>query len=160
MAAISAARFPEDLHDVVAIFREYVASPSADLAFQDFETEFANLPGKYALPEGSVVLARSHGAVVGCAALRKVNTTTCELKRVYVRPVARGGSIGRRLVEHMIQQASAIGYTTMCLDVLPEFVAAQRLYESLGFVSAEPVSYNPVPGTKFLALSMAAASAA
>jgi hypothetical protein len=54
----------------------------------------------------------------------------------------------------MIHVARAAGYSTMCLDVLPEFVAAQRLYESLGFVPAEPVSYNPVPGTKFLALTL------
>mgnify|MGYP001501899527 CR=1 FL=1 len=159
MATLSAARFPEDIHHVVAIFREYVASPSADLVFQEFETEFANLPGKYGQPDGCVVLARARGTVVGCAALRKVNSVTCELKRVYVRPGARGGSIGRRLVEHMIQQARVIGYTTMCLDVLPEFVAAQRLYESLGFVPAEPVSYNPIPGTKFLALSLVTARA-
>ncbi len=160
MTALSTARFPEDVHDVVAIFREYVASPSADLTFQDFETEFASLPGKYAPPDGCVVLARDKGAVVGCAALRKVNQTTCELKRVYVRPIARGQSLGRRLVECMIRQAHSIGYTTMCLDVLPEFVAAQRLYESLGFVPAAPVSYNPVPGTKFLALSLTTESAA
>jgi GNAT superfamily N-acetyltransferase len=160
MTVLFTARFPEDVNDVVAIFREYVASPSTDLTFQDFETEFASLPGKYAQPDGCVVLARNQGAVVGCAALRKVNQTTCELKRVYVRPIARGQSLGRRLVESMILQAHSIGYTTMCLDVLPEFVAAQRLYESLGFVPAAPVSYNPVPGTKFLALSLTAESVA
>lgn len=42
----------------------------------------------------------------------------------------------------------------MCLDVLAEFLSAQKLYESLGFLPAEPVSYNPVPGTKFLALAL------
>ncbi len=155
MAELFTARFPDDLPDVTAIFREYVASPSVSLAFQDFETEFANLPGNYAQPDGCILLARKLGSVVGCAALRKVNGAMCELKRVYVRPTARGNHTGRRLVEHMIQQASAVGYTTMCLDVLPEFVAAQRLYESLGFVPVQPVSYNPVPGTKFLALSLA-----
>ena len=154
MTELFNARFPEDREDVLAIFREYVASTSVDLAFQDFEAEFACLPGKYASPEGTIVLAKNHGAVVGCAALRKVNATTCELKRVYVRPAAMGANIGRRLVENMLQEARVIGYTTMCLDVLPEFVAAQKLYESMGFVPTEPVSYNPVPGTKFLALKM------
>lgn len=160
VATILLARFPADAHDVISIFREYVASPTVSLAFQEYETEFANLPGKYAEPDGCILLARLAGAVVGCAALRRVDGTTCELKRVYVRPNARGSQVGRHLVEHMIHHARAIGYSTMSLDVLPEFVAAQRLYESLGFVSAEAVSYNPVPGTKFLALSLRAASAA
>lgn len=89
-----------------------------------------------------------------------MDADTCELKRVYVRPSARGSNIGRHLVEQMIREARAIGYLTMCLDVLPEFIAAQRLYESLGFVPAKAVSFNPVPGTQFLALSLSPASAA
>jgi GNAT superfamily N-acetyltransferase len=154
VVAILRARFPADAPEVVTIFREYVASPSVSLDFQDYEREFADLPGKYAEPDGRVLLAREHSAVVGCAALRRVNGSTCELKRVYVRPSARGNNIGRQLVEHMIGEARAERYSTMCLDVLPEFIAAQQLYESLGFIPAEAVSYNPVPGTKFLALSL------
>jgi GNAT superfamily N-acetyltransferase len=148
------ARFPADVHEVISIFREYVASPTVSLDFQDYESEFADLPGKYAEPGGRVLLARQQSAVVGCAALRRVNGFTCELKRVYVRPGARGGSIGRQLVEHMIREARSERYSTMCLDVLPEFVAAQQLYESLDFLPAAAVSYNPVPGTKFLALKL------
>jgi GNAT superfamily N-acetyltransferase len=154
VAAIGHARFPDDLADVVAIFREYVASPTVDLGFQDYEREFAALPGKYAEPDGRIVLARHASVIAGCAALRRVDASTCELKRVYVRPAARGRNIGRDLVEYMIGEARNAGYATMCLDVLPEFLAAQQLYRSLGFVPAKPVSYNPVPGTQFLALDL------
>lgn len=151
MLYIQPARFPDDQPEVVAIFREYVASPSVSLDFQNYEQEFAALPGAYAEPAGAVLLARLNGAVVGCAALRRVDATTCELKRVYVRPIARGLQAGRQLVEQMLSLARARGYQRMALDVLPEFVAAQRLYATLGFVPAPPVSHNPVPGTLFLA---------
>lgn len=154
MVTILRARFPADLHEVLSIFREYVASPTVSLGFQNYEGEFAALPGGYAEPDGRVLLARQQDAVVGCAALRRVNGSICELKRVYVRPIARGNNIGRRLVERMISEARGQGYSRMCLDVLPEFVAAQQLYESLGFLPAEATSYNPVPGTKFLALAL------
>lgn len=153
---IRLAQFPEDLHAVTAIFREYVHSPATDLGFQDYEEEFAQLPGKYAQPGGCILLATIEAQVVGCAALRRVDEATCELKRVYVRPGARGQDLGRRLVQRMLHLATSVGYRRMCLDVLPEFVAAQRLYQSLGFVPAEPVGFNPVPGTKFLALELAA----
>jgi len=142
------------MNDVVAIFREYVASPTVSLDFQDSEREFAGLPGKYAEPEGCILLALDAGVVMGCAALRPVNTATCELKRVYVRPAARGQQTGRRLVEHIIRVARNRGYATMALDVLPEFVAAQQLYASLGFKPAAAVSHNPIPGTQFLALEL------
>ncbi len=153
--AIRHAAFPADLGDVVAIFREYVASPAADLGFQDYETEFAALPGKYAEPDGRILLAWQGGALVGCAALRRVDGSSCELKRVYVRPAARGHGVGRGLVESMIREARQAGYATMYLDVLPEFGAARQLYRSLGFVPARAVSYNPVEGTAFLALALA-----
>ena len=145
------AQFPHDLAAIVEIFREYVASPTADLGYQNYEDEFAALPGKYAAPQGRLLLAWLDGIVVGCAALRDVDGTTCELKRVYVRPAARGLQLGRRLVEHMLREAQSAGYRRMALDVLPEFVAAQALYRQLGFVDAPPVSFNPVPGTAFLA---------
>ena len=157
MLSILCARFPADLHEVISIFREYVASPTVSLDFQNYESEFAELPGKYAEPDGRILLARRQGAIVGCAALRRVNCFACELKRVYVRPSARGNNIGRQLVEQMIREARSEGYSMMYLDVLPEFVAAQQLYESLGFLPAEAVSYNPVPGTRFLALTFGSA---
>lgn len=145
------AQFPADLPAVIDIFREYVASPKADLGYQNYEAEFAALPGKYAAPQGRLLLAWRDGAVVGCAALRNVDGRSCELKRVYVRPAARGLQLGRRLVEQMLQEAKTAGYQRMALDVLPEFETAQALYRQLGFVDAPPVSYNPVQGTAFLA---------
>lgn len=154
MIALHLATFPVDRDAVVAIFREYVRSPQADLGFQDYEAEFAALPGKYAAPDGQVLLAWREGQAVGCAALRRVDAQTCELKRVYVRPAARGLRAGRQLVERMLRKARQAGYTRMCLDVLPEFQAARVLYASLGFVDAAPVSHNPVPGTRFLALEL------
>jgi putative acetyltransferase len=154
MSDIKPANFPDDHEHVIAILREYVASPSVSLAFQNYEAEFAALPGKYAAPEGCLLLAWKGQAVVGCAALRRIDETTCEMKRVYVRPEARGESLGRRLIERILDEARAAGYSRICLDVLPEFAAAQRIYESLGFQASAPVTFNPVPGTKYLALEL------
>lgn len=158
--SIRHARLPADLAEVVAIFREYVISPTANLGFQDYEAEFAALPDPYAHPDGRLLLAWQDGTVMGCAALRKVDELRCELKRVYVRPVARGARVGRRLVESMMDEARAAAYRRMCLDVLPEFTAAQALYRSLGFTAAEPVSHNPIPGKQFLACDLTAPSRA
>ncbi|KVL86457.1 GNAT family N-acetyltransferase [Burkholderia stagnalis] len=150
MIEIRAAHYPDDAAAVDAIFREYIASPTVSLAFQDYEAELAALPGKYAAPRGRLLLAWRDARVVGCAAFREVDATTCEMKRVYVRPEARGTQLGRQLVERLLRDAKAAGYARMCLDVLPEFEAARRLYESLGFTPAPPVTFNPVPGTAFL----------
>lgn len=156
MIEIKSANFPEDLERVIAIFREYVASPTVSLDFQEYEAEFAALPGKYAAPDGRLLLAWSGDAVVGCGALRKVDGATCEMKRVYMRPAARGQGAGRRMVERLLSEAREAGYARVCLDVLPEFVAAQGIYAAFGFRPAPPVAFNPVPGTQFLALDLIA----
>ncbi len=157
-ADIRPARFPEDLEAVTAIFQEYIASASVSLEFQNYCAEFSSLPGKYAHPEGRLLLAWREAKVVGCAALRQVDAHTCELKRVYVRPEGRGVGLGRQLVLCMLDEAKKAGYTRMCLDVLPEFKAATHIYESIGFLPAAPVAFNPVPGAQFLGLDLLGAA--
>ena len=154
MIEIRPALFPEDIPAVRAVFREYIGSVSVNLEFQDYETELAGLPGNYLPPDGRLMLAWNGGKVVGCVALRRIDEITCEMKRVYVTPQARGEKLGRRLVEIILDEARAAGYARICLDVLPEFTAAKWLYRSLGFQPAPAVTFNPVPGTEFLALDL------
>lgn len=154
MAEIRRAEFPADRDAVLEIFTEYVDSPSVSLDFQGNEAEFANLPGKYAPPKGAILLAWHDGAVVGCVAMRPVDAAICEMKRLYVRPAGRGLGLGRRLAEAIVAAAREAGYSEMRLDVLPEFERAREIYATLGFRTAEPVGYNPVPGTEFLGLPL------
>ena len=154
MTEIRPAELPRDLEVVRALFSEYAAGLGVDLAFQGFETELAELPGKYAPPAGRLLLAWSGARAVGSIALRPLDAKTCEMKRLYVRPEARGERLGRRLVERLLGEAREAGYARICLDTLPMMAPAQALYESLGFGPTEPYVFNPVPGTKFLALDL------
>jgi ribosomal protein S18 acetylase RimI-like enzyme len=135
----------DDLETVQNLLREYAASLQLDLSFQDFESELADPLGFYEL----VLLAEG-----GCVALRRLDENTCEMKRLYVRPSARGAGLGRRLAEAVIAAAQNRGYTRMLLDTLPTMNPAQTLYESLGFRETEPYRFNPVPGTTFLELEL------
>lgn len=154
MATIRHASFPADAEAVLDIWREFVSSPSVSLDYQGYEAEFADLPGKYARPHGRLMVAERDGALDGCVALRMVSAEICEMKRLYVRPRARGLRIGHRLVTRLIEEARDAGYAEMRLDVLAEFEQARALYRSLGFVAADPVSFNPLPGTDFLGLRL------
>ncbi len=154
MTIIRRAIFPEDMPTILAIWREFIAASPVNLDYQNNEAEFATLPGKYAAPGGCVLLADGAGEIRGCIALRRVTPQICEMKRLYVRPDARGHALGRRLVESLIAEARGLGYREMRLDVQEAFVSARSLYARLGFVAAEPVSYNPVPGASFLGLML------
>ncbi|MEY4218338.1 MAG: putative N-acetyltransferase YsnE, partial [Pseudomonadota bacterium] len=56
------------------IFQEYARSLSVDLCFQDFESELAQLPGEYAPPRGTLLLAKVNQEVAGCCALRPLDS--------------------------------------------------------------------------------------
>ena len=96
---IDLAEGPEDLAEIRTLFREYADFLDFSLCFQDFERELAELPGFYAPPAGRLWLARVDGAVVGCVGLRPYGEGKCEMKRLYLRPRARGLGLGRRLAE-------------------------------------------------------------
>ena len=150
MSDIREARFSQDRERVVGLFREYADSLGFDLCFQDFETELATLPGKYAPPGGRLLLACNGDHAVGCVALRPIDRERCEMKRLYVRPAMRGSGLGRTLAERICEEARAAGYHQICLDTLPCMQAAVGLYTDLGFVPVAPYVFNPLPGALFL----------
>jgi len=149
------AQSPDDIEQGRALFKEYEAWLDVDLCFQSFAQELAGLPGKYAPPDGRLLLAVENGIVAGCAALRKIGEGTCEIKRLFVRPQFRGKGFGRKLAEAIIAEAKQIGYERMRLDTLPpKMNDAIVLYRALGFVEIEPYYDNPVPGAKFMELKL------
>jgi len=139
-----------DVDEVRTLFREYATSLPFALDFQDFDRELADLPGAYAPPRGALLLARGEG----CVGLRPIDDTTCEMKRLYVRPSARGTGLGRRLAEAVVAEARRLGYAHMRLDTVPEMAAAQSLYERLGFREIPPYRPNPILGARFLELQL------
>jgi len=122
---------------IVALLREYEARVDVSLCFQNFEAELAGLPGDYAPPRGQMLLARDAQGegLLGMVALRPMRDgpELCEMKRLYVRPSARGLGLGRELALTAMAEARRLGYGRMCLDTLPSMSEARALYRSLGF---------------------------
>ncbi len=150
MTEIRHAIFPDDTAAVLGIWREFIANSPVNLDYQQNDAEFADLAGKYVAPGGCILLAGQGNDIEGCVAFRKVDADICEMKRLYVRPHARGKRLGHELVGRLIAEARMAGYREMRLDVMEKFVSARDLYQSFESVAAEPISYNPVPGASFL----------
>ena len=149
-----------DFAAVRALFLEYARSLEFSLCFQDFDNELATLPGKYAEPMGTVLLAEADGAAIGVVGLRPLDVDhrnppgTCEMKRLYVVPERRGLAIGRRLAEEIIAAARAHGYRRMHLDTIKSMRAAIDLYRRLGFQEIAPYYDNPITGARYFALDL------
>src|SRR5436190_15168206 len=133
------------------LFEEYAESLGFSLCFQDFDQELADLPGKYSAPGGRLLLAYVDKHLAGCIALRKHDSDTCEMKRLFLRPGFRGMGLGKALVVKIIDEARSIGYKRMCLDTIPgKMDSAIALYEAFGFRDISPYYDNPVAGARFM----------
>jgi ribosomal protein S18 acetylase RimI-like enzyme len=156
MMNIIHATSPTQMDEIRKLFREYEAYLNVDLCFQQFEAELENLPGKYAPPLGTLLLAMDGPQAIGCGALRRIDSIherTCEMKRLYVRPEARGMRVGLKIARQLIQESVRLGYSTMVLDTLDRLKAAIHLYESLGFVKTAPYYDNPLPDVVYFKLN-------
>ena len=151
---IEQAHSPEDMNIVRLLLREYQRALGVDLCFQGFEAELSGLPGGYAPPSGRLLLAMRGPEPVGCIALQRVDATRGEMKRLYVRPSARGSGLGRTLVSRLLDEAREIGYREIVLDTLPSMIEAQRMYEVFGFRDIAPYRANPIVGSRYMGMTL------
>lgn len=149
MVIIQAAS-PQHIEIARKLFKEYAQWLGFDLAYQGFEKELADLPGKYAPPKGALLLAFAEESPAGVIAMRPLDDGICEMKRLYVRSNARGLGLGRSLVGEILAAARAAGYGKMRLDtVAGKMDAAIDLYRKFGFVEIEPYYNSPVEHTTY-----------
>lgn len=149
------AQSPEEISQARELFLEYAKSLDFSLCFQSFDKELSGLPGDYAPPDGRLLLASDDGVLAGCGALHKLEPGICEMKRLYLRPVARGKGLGRGLAERLISDAREIGYQRMRLDTIGSSMKdAVALYRRLGFKEIPPYRPNPIPGALYMELAL------
>lgn len=146
MMTIVQAASADDIARARELFAEYARAVDEPACFEGFQQELAQLPGEYAPPAGRLYLALEDGVPTGCVALRRLDASTGEVKRLYVRAGARGAGSGRELARKVIDAARGIGYARLVLDTLPKMRAARSLYGSLGFREIPAYLSRPTPG--------------
>ena len=113
------------MDQIRTMFRNYITWIGVPQNFEELERELAALPGPYVHPEGRFYLLREGDEILGCGAIRPLRNIPggggarrCELKRMLVRPEYRGRGLGKELVQRLIDDARAMGYTEIVMDTL------------------------------------------
>ncbi len=142
----------EDIEIAKQLFVEYEEFLPFDLSFQNFDDEVANISGRYAAPEGCLLLAEYQGHVAGCVGLQRLSGGICEMRRLFVRPEYQRSGIGKALCRAVIEQAVKIGYTSMRLCTALE--PPKALYKFIGFKEIEPYKHVPIETAVFMELKL------
>lgn len=129
---------PEHLAAVRTLLEEYWNSFGFTPCFQNFSAELDGLPGDYAPPRGRLAIAWLDSQPAGCIAMRPVDAHRAEAKRLYLRPEFRGKGRGRALIDWLIAEARATGYSELIGDSLPVMHHALALYDRIGFERTQP----------------------
>lgn len=113
------------------------------------DREILENPGTTILRQGGhIFMVYFEGQAVGCAALIPLGDGVYELSKMAVSPRLRGLGIGRRLLEHAIRQAKAIGARSLFLGSNTKLKNAVHLYESVGFRHVPPAKIPPMQYTR------------
>ena len=159
---LNAAAEEESLAAARELLMEYgryvIAQPgAARFCFGTLEQEAERLPASFTVQGGGSLLAWVQGEPAGFVAWRAipqsahVTADSWEMKRLWVRPSARGRGLGRRLTQAILDRAAAAGSRAVYLDTAPESMAsAHRLYLEMGFAPCARYNDNPVEGLAFL----------
>ena len=97
------------------------------------------------------------GRLVGCGALKEIDSFHGEVKSMRVRACTRGKGVGSKLLNHIIEVAKTRGYRMLKLETGPMafFEPAKNLYLKHGFSYCEPFgSYVEDPNSVFMELNL------
>lgn len=93
------------------------------------------------------------GQLLGCGALKELDTSHGEIKSMRTSETHRRRGVGRAVVEHILAVAKNRGYVRLSLETgsQPAFAPARRLYEGFGFVYCTPFGdYHLDPNSVYM----------
>lgn len=123
--------------DAMALLRE--ASIDARALYPELFTPDSPPATNGPLGERCVyVVAYGDGQPLACGALRPVDDTTAEVRRMYVHRDHRREGLARAVLEHLVREARRLGYARLVLETGCKQVPAMRLYEAMGFARIAP----------------------
>lgn len=105
--------------------------------FAGLERELSDLPGKYAAPDGALLIAYNGAEPAGCVAGFRSRDGAFEVTRLWVRAECRGMGVGDRLVDALLTRASRSGYRRAILRSRKEMTPAHNVYRRAGFVDVD-----------------------
>ena len=108
--------------------------PLKGTAYEDPETK--KMFESYQNSNETYFVLEYNGGIIGGAGikpLKGLETSVCELQKMYFSPKFRGLGAGKRLFQKCLDEAKGLGYKKVYIETIKELEAAVHIYESFGF---------------------------
>ena len=113
---------------VFGVLREHGLEPDGNTTDADlYDIEAGYRDGWFVVAEGE------DGAIIGSAGIYRLDEQTCELRKMYLAPAARGCGLGKHLLELSLKAARELGFRRVTLETASALQDAIRLYTRYGF---------------------------
>jgi putative acetyltransferase len=126
---------PDITRLIRSILAEFGGTPEGN---SSDSLELSDIHKSYSAANARFYILETNGRMVGCGGLRPLSKetgiSTCELRRMYFLPEARGLGLGKVLLTRCLEDAARLGYQRCYLETKSNMIHAQKLYESFGFV--------------------------
>ena len=97
------------------------------------DADLDDIAGNYASRGGLFDVVEEDGRIVGTVGLYPLREGVCELRKMYLFKETRGKGLGRRLLDHALERARALGFRRVELETSSKLVEAIALYTRYGF---------------------------
>lgn len=94
-------------------------------------------PAQMAPGLGTFVIARVEGRAIGCGAVRLLDPTTVEVKRMYVEPEQRGRGVAKEILHHLEDAGRRLGAERAVLETGIHQDEAIGLYRRAGYAQVD-----------------------
>ncbi|HKK79095.1 MAG TPA: GNAT family N-acetyltransferase [Phaeodactylibacter sp.] len=132
---------PGDNPAIARIIREVMTAHGASgEGFSIHDAEVDDMYGAYQAERSAYFVLERNGQVLGgagIAPLKGGDEETCELKKMYFLPEARGKGLAKAIADRCLQAADSLGYRRCYLETITEMTAANRFYQRYGFQALE-----------------------
>ena len=119
---------------VFSVLEEY-AIPRGD---GSTDADLDDIEGNYTRNNGYFTVVEEGNRIIASMGVLRISEDTCELRKMYSIPEARGRGLGRYLLELALSKARELGYRRMVLETASPLVEAIALYKKYGFSEYQP----------------------
>ena len=137
-AVIIRAATNADCDRVIALVSGVLSEFNLPFDLESKDSDLKDLEESY-LRSGGIfeVLEDRDENLLGTYGLFRLDTETCELRKMYFVPEIRGLGLGRRVLERAVDHARGLGYQRIVLETISVLKDAIRLYTRFGFAPVE-----------------------